>query len=228
MKPTNLNYLDEQELPSFIAIEGPIGVGKSALAKRLAEQLNCHTLFENKAVNPFLAKYYQNPQQNALATQLSFLFQRIQLLQQLPTEDLFQSRYVSNFLIDKDQLFAQSILSPEEYALYQQVFTQTQIPSPKPGLVVYLQAPSDILLQRIQQRSEPYEQSLSLSYIDKINAAYSQFFHYYDEAPLLIVNAAQVDLINDDLAFNNLIKYMLSIQNGRHYFNPSFFTEAYA
>jgi deoxyadenosine/deoxycytidine kinase len=144
----------------------------------------------------------------------------------MKTSDLFDNQFVSNFLIDQDKIFAENILSLQEYELYQQVHEQTVIPTEKPGLVVYLQAPADVLLQRIQRRGEAMEQNISLAYIERINEAYSQFFHFYDDAPLLIINAAQVDLINDDLAFNSLLNYMLSIQNGRHYFNPSIFSEA--
>lgn len=216
----------QKKLPGYIAIEGPLGIGKTALAKRISEHLHFQTLFEQGSANPFLEKFYQNPKQNALATQLSFLFQRIQILQKLQTGDLFDNQYVSNFLIDKDKIFARNILSLQEYGLYEQVYEQTVIPTQKPDLVVYLQAPAQTLLQRIQQRGKNLEQKLSLDYIEQINEAYSQFFHYYDAAPLLIINAEQVDLINDDLAFNNLLNYMLSIQNGRHYFNPSFFSEA--
>lgn len=218
--------IDPDELPKFIAVEGPIGVGKSTLAKRMANAFNYELLLEKPEDNPFLAKFYENPQQNALATQLFFLFQRSQQLQTLRQTDLFEPTHITDFIIEKDRLFAQSTLNDDEFKLYDQVYQQTTIETTKPDLVLYLQAPSQTLLQRIQHRGIRSEQYIHIDYLERINEAYSSFFHYYDDAPLLIINAEQVDLINDHQAFNSLIKYMLTIKNGRHYFNPSFFTEA--
>ena len=220
-----LKHLQNTKLPRFIAIEGPIGVGKTLLAKRMAELLSCQTLLENTEHNPFLQKFYENPKQNALATQLFFLFQRAQQLKESRQADLFDAPYISDFLIDKDKLFAEQILSPEELRLYQMVHDQLEIEAPKPELVIYLQAPVHTLLQRVQQRGVRSEQHIHADYLARINEAYSRFFLFYDDAPLLIINAEQIDLVSDDRSLENLVSYMLTIKNGRHYFNPSFFSE---
>ena len=227
-KETHLLPFDvnPDELPKFIAIEGPIGVGKTSLAKRMADAFNYEALLESADDNPFLQDFYQDQQQNALSTQLFFLFQRVQQLKRLQTDDLFNPLYIADFIIEKDALFARSTLSAEEYKLYEQVHQQLQIDAPKPDLVLYLQAPPQTLIQRINSRGVKAEQYIHADYLTQINEAYSSFFHYYDDAPLLIINAEQVDLINDEQAFVSLVKYMLTIKNGRHYFNPTFFTEA--
>lgn len=209
-------------LPKFITIEGPIGVGKTTLAKRMADVFNYQTLLENADANPFLDNFYKNRQSNALATQLHFLFHRAEQLEYLSQYDLFEPLHIADFMIEKDRLFAETLLEPEEYNLYNKVFSSLHIPTPKPDLVIYLQASTHTLLQRLQQRGIRSEQYINAEYLEKINEAYSRFFLFYDDAPLLIINAEQIDIVNDDNAFNSLINYILSIQNGRHYFNPSF------
>ena len=144
--------------------------------------------------NPFLQRFYQNQKNAALATQLFFLFQRSQQLQDLRQQDIFSPVRVADFLIEKDRLFAHLTLDEDEYQLYEKVYQQLTIDAPKPDLVVYLQAPVDVLLQRIQQRGNDIEQNISHQYLESLNNAYSEFFLYYDDAPLLIVNAAELDL----------------------------------
>lgn len=209
-------------LPKFITIEGPIGVGKTTLAKRMADVFNYQTLLENSDNNPFLEDFYKNRQSNALATQLHFLFERAQQLENLNQSDLFEPVHIADFMIEKDRMFAETLLSKDEFALYRTVFDKLRIEPPKPDLVIYLQASTHTLLQRVNQRGIRYEQYINADFLEQINEAYSRFFHFYDDAPLLIINADQIDIVNDDQAFNSLISYMLSIQNGRHYFNPSF------
>ena len=220
--------VNPDDLPKFIAIEGPIGVGKTSLAKRMANAFHYESLLENADDNPFLSDFYEDQRQNALATQLFFLFQRAKQLKTLHQDDLFDSRYIADFMIEKDKLFAQATLNENEFDLYNQVFQQLKVDAPKPDLVLYLQAPPQTLMQRINNRGIKSEQHIHADYLTRINEAYSSFFHYYDDAPLLIINAEQVDLINDEQAFISLVKYMLTIKNGRHYFNPTFFTEASA
>ncbi len=216
--------LETRDVPKYIAIEGPIGVGKTTLAKRLATCFNYEILLERAEENPFLAQFYKNRHQNALATQLFFLFQRAQQIQDMRQQDLFSPVRVADFLIEKDQLFAKINLSEDEYKLYQQVYAQMTIDAPVPDLVIYLQAPVDILMQRINSRGISIEQTIDRDYIETLNQAYSEFFLYYDGAPTLIINCAEMDYISNDNDFLSLIDYMLNIKNGRHYFNPTIFS----
>ncbi|MFT5575620.1 MAG: deoxyguanosine kinase [Bermanella sp.] len=213
--------LDHKYLPNFIAVEGPIGVGKTTLTRRLAESLNYQTLLERADENPFLERFYNNRRQAALATQLYFLFQRAQQLDELKQTDMFAPAKVSDFLIQKDRLFAKANLDTDEMALYQKVYDQLTLDAPMPDLVIYLQAPADVLMSRIQQRGISYEKHVERAYLEQINETYSEFFLYYDEAPLLIVNAAEIDFANNDRDFQQLVDYLSRIRNGRHFFNPS-------
>lgn len=216
--------IKDREIPRFITIEGPIGVGKTTLAKRLADSFNYETMLERAEENPFLASFYKNRRQNALATQLFFLFQRAQQIQDMRQQDLFSPVRISDFLIEKDRLFARANLEENEFKLYEQVYSQITIDAPKPDLVIYLQAPVDVLMDRILQRGISVEQSIDRDYLELLNEAYSEFFLYYDDAPLLIVNCAEIDFINNDGDYLTLIDYMLNVRGGRHYFNPTIFS----
>jgi deoxyguanosine kinase len=209
--------------PAFIAVEGPIGVGKTTLAKRLADSFNYQALLERADENPFLERFYQNRKQAALATQLFFLFQRAQQIQDLRQSDIFEPVRVADFLIEKDPLFARVNLDSDEFQLYEKVFRQMTIDAPQPDLVIYLQASTDVLLSRIENRGIGFEQHISREYLESLNEVYSEFFLYYDGAPLLIVNATEIDLVNGEKDYLQLVDYMLDIRSGRHYFNPTFF-----
>ena len=209
-----------KQAPRFIAVEGPIGVGKTSLTKRLAETFNYELLLENAEENPFLDRFYQNPRQHALATQLFFLFQRAQQIEESRQSDLFEPVRVSDFLIDKDRLFAELNLEKDEYNLYHKVYQHLVIDAPKPDLVIYLQAPTEVLLQRIQKRGIPSEQMIESEYLNQLNRAYTEFFHYYSDSKLLIVNSAEIDLVANDEDYDQLVTYILSLPNGTHYFNP--------
>ena len=211
---------DLKQAPRFIAVEGPIGVGKTSLTKRLAETFNYELLLENAEENPFLDRFYQNPRQHALATQLFFLFQRAQQIAESRQSDLFEPVRVSDFLIDKDRLFAELNLEKDEYDLYNNVYQHLVIDAPKPDLVIYLQAPTEVLLQRIQKRGIPSEQMIESEYLNQLNRAYTEFFHYYSDSKLLIVNSAEIDLVANDEDYEQLVTYILSLPNGTHYFNP--------
>jgi len=211
---------DLKQAPRFIAVEGPIGVGKTSLTKRLAESFNYELLLENAEENPFLDRFYQNPKQHALATQLFFLFQRAQQIEESRQSDLFEPVRVSDFLIDKDRLFAELNLEKDEYNLYHKVYQHLVIDAPKPDLVIYLQAPTEVLLQRIQKRGIPSEQMIESEYLNQLNRAYTEFFHYYSDSKLLIVNSAEIDLVANDEDYEQLVTYILSLPNGTHYFNP--------
>ena len=204
-------------------MEGPIGVGKTTLTKRLAATFNYQVLLEEAEQNPFLEKFYRNRQQAALATQLVFLFQRAQKIQDLRQADIFEPVRVADFLIEKDPLFARINLDREEFHLYEKVYQQLTIDAPRPDLVIYLQASTDVLISRIESRGIAAEQAIERDYLERLNEVYSEFFLYYDGAPLLIVNASEIDLASGDADYSHLVDYLLDIRSGRHYFNPTFF-----
>ena len=198
-------------------------MGKTTLAKRLAEGFNYQILLEDAHENPFLDRFYQNRKQAALATQLFFLFQRTQKIGDLKQQDIFEPVRVSDFLIEKDPLFARINLDADEFQLYERVYQQLIIDAPTPDLVIYLQASPDRLLDRIERRGIASERQIEKGYLEQINEVYSEFFLYYDAAPLLIVNANEIDLSRGDRDFLQLVDYLLDIKSGRHYFNPTFF-----
>ncbi|HAD09488.1 MAG TPA: deoxynucleoside kinase [Porticoccaceae bacterium] len=212
--------LKAETLPRYIAVEGPIGVGKTAFARRLATTFNYDTLLEQAEENPFLERFYKDLPGAALPTQLYFLFQRVKQIQSLRQDDMFKPLRIADFLVEKDPLFAQVTLDDDELRLYQNVFDQLVIDCPKPDLVIYLQAPSDILLERVLHRGIPMEQNIDKGYLNALNEAYQQFFHYYEEAPLLIVNAEAIDPVHNDLDYRNLVQYLLTVKCGRQYYNP--------
>lgn len=206
--------------PRYIAVEGPIGVGKTSLSKRLAETFNYELLLEKSEENPFLERFYQNPKQHALSTQLFFLFQRTQQIQELKQNDMFEPIRIADFLIEKDQLFAQQNLEPDEYQLYLNVYQHLIVDAPTPDLVIYLQAPTSVLLDRIQKRGIEAEQLIDLAYLENLSKAYTEFFHYFSKTSLLIVNSAEIDLVNNDDDYQQLVDYIVSLPSGTHYFNP--------
>jgi deoxyguanosine kinase len=212
-----------RNVPTYIAVEGPIGVGKTTLARRIAETFHHELLLEEAELNPFLERFYQNRQQTALATQLFFLFQRVQKITELKQRDMFDHARVADFVLEKDPLFARVNLEPDEYALYQKVFEKMRVDAPVPDLVLYLQASPDRLLERIERRGIDAERLIDRGYLEQLNEVYSEFFLYYDAAPLLIVNANEIDLARDNRDYEQLIDYMLNIKKGRHYFNPTIF-----
>lgn len=211
---------DTGDLPGFIAVEGPIGAGKTTLTRRLADTFGCDTLLEEAEDNPFLARFYRDPARYALQTELFFLFQRADQLRQIRQQDLFTGRRVADFLIDKNRLFAEVNLDEDEFELYDNVYQHMVIDAPAPDLVIYLQAPTPVLRQRVLKRGHAFEQRIDPGYLDRLNDAYTRFFHFYDRAPLLIVNAAEIDLVNGDADYQQLVAELLDIRTGRHYFNP--------
>src|SRR5215475_12907928 len=189
----------------FIVVEGPIGVGKTSLARRLCTSLSAEGVLEQAAENPFLERFYRNPRAGALPAQLYFLFQRAQQLAALKQQDLFTRVRVADYLLEKDRLFARVTLDDAEYSLYEQVYAKLDIQTPKPDLVVYLQAPVDVLLERVARRGIEYEQHLERAYLERLNEAYARFFHEFEAAPLLIVNAASIDPINNESDYDELL-----------------------
>lgn len=206
--------------PGYIVVEGPIGVGKTSLARRLAESFGSELLLEGAADNPFLERFYRNPREGALSTQLFFLLQRARQLQDLRQADMFRPVRVADFLMEKDQLFARLTLDDQEYKLYEQVYAHLTLDAPQPDLVIYLQAPVDVLQQRITKRGIRHEQHIDSAYLERLSQAYARFFHDYDAAPLLIVNAAHIDPVSSDADYQALLEQIARTRTGRHYFNP--------
>lgn len=206
--------------PDFIVVEGPIGVGKTTLAKKLAETLNTDLLLEQAEENPFLPRFYADPKAAALPTQLFFLFQRAKQLESLRQADMFQPVHVSDFLIEKDKLFASVTLDDEELALYHQVYDRLTLNVPKPDLVIYLQAPVDDLLRRIGERGRDVERLIKREYLKKISDAYVEFFYYYSGSPLLIVNTEDFNFSSNDNNYDLLLEHINQLPPGRHFFNP--------
>ncbi len=204
----------------FIVIEGPIGVGKTSLALKLAATLHAELVLERADDNPFLERFYRNPRAGALPAQLYFLFARAQQMAGLKQQDMFAPLRIADYIIDKDRLFASATLDEQELRLYEQVYAKLAIEAPRPDLVVYLQAPVDVLLGRIARRGIRYEQFIDRSYLERLNDAYARFFHEYDAAPLLIVNAAAIDPIGSDADYEELLGAIRRMRRGRLYFNP--------
>src|SRR3977135_1151775 len=182
----------------FVVVEGPIGVGKTSLARRLCASLSAEGVLEQAADNPFLERFYRNPRAGALPAQLYFLFQRAQQLAALRQQDLFAPVRVADYLFEKDRLFARVARGGEELPLFEPWRARLVVELPKADLVVYLQAPVDVLLERISRRGLRYEQYIERAYLERLNAAYARFFHEYDDAPLLIVNAAAIDPLHNE------------------------------
>ncbi len=204
----------------FIAVEGPIGVGKTTLARRLADDFKGELLLEQVAQNPFLEQFYSNPRGSALSTQLSFLMQRVGQLEELRKSGVQQAPMIADFLIDKDKLFAENTLSPDELALYEQIHSRVVREVPVPDLVIYLQAPVDVLLKRISKRGRAFEKPVSSTYLAQLSDAYTSFFHYYEDSPLLIVNATEIDIVSHDEDYLRLLEQVNAISSGKHFFNP--------
>jgi len=217
----NAQLNQEAETPDYIVVEGPIGVGKTTLANKLARSFGSDLLLEGATENPFLEKFYENPKVAALPTQLFFLFQRAQQLKEMKQEDMFSPVRVADFLVEKDRLFAELTLDADELNLYEQVYSNLTIDTPQPDLVVYLQAPVEVLLDRIQKRGLKHERFIESAYLQRLCDSYVRFFYQYNDAPLLIVNAADIDFANNDSDYQLLYQQITEVQSGRHYFNPT-------
>ena len=207
--------------PRFIAVEGPIGVGKTSLARKLAESLSADLVLEEVYENPFLERFYREGRSAALPAQMYFLFARARQIEGLRQSDLFASVRVADYLFAKDRLFAELNLTQDELDLYDQVVATLKIDPPVPDLVIYLQSSVDALLERIARRGIPAERAIDRRYLERLNDAYARHFHAYDDGPLLIVNASQIDPISNGADYDLLFRQIEKTTGGRHFFNPA-------
>lgn len=204
----------------YIAIEGPIGVGKTALARRLADSLSADLVLEEIEENPFLERFYRDGRSAALPAQMFFLFARARQIEQLRQPDLFSSVRISDYLFTRDRLFAELNLDPDELSLYDQIAENLAVEAPVPDLVIYLQASVDAIMQRLARRDARYDRFVDRAYIERLTDAYARFFHAYDDGPLLIVNASQIDPVHNDADYEQLFQQIERTTGGRHFFNP--------
>jgi len=205
--------------PEFIVVEGPIGVGKTSLVRRLAESLDYETLLEEVEDNAFLEQFYRDPRSAAFAVQMNFLLQRSRQLDGLRQRDLFSRRLVADFMFAKDSLFAELNLTAAELALYREVYNYMALEAPSPDLVVYLHAPVEVLAERVRKRGRPVEADLAADYLARVTEAYARFFLHYDAAPLLVVDATAVNPVESDADYQALLQAICRQHSGRRYFN---------
>ena len=221
-QPLHLSSLMLASLPEkfqHIVVEGPIGAGKTSLARRIANTTGATLMLENPDENPFLPKFYRDMTRYALPTQLFFLFQRIHLLAELKQPDMFRGVTVGDFLIEKDPLFARMTLNDDELALYEQMYKHLKPQTVVPDLVIYLQAQPDTLIERVRRRGAASEQPISESYLLKLAERYTRFFHHYEAAPLLIVNSDHFNFVDIDEDFALLMKQVREFRGKREYLN---------
>ena len=203
----------------YVVIEGPIGAGKTSLARELAQRMHADTLLEQPEDNPFIARFYDDMTRFALPTQLTFLFQRVDQLRGLTQLDMFRRPTIADFLLDKDPLFAQMNLSDDEYALYDKVYAHLKPQTPTPDLVVYLQAPVDTLVDRVHRRGVDFEQTIPADYLARLADAYTRFFYRYEDAPLLIVNSERLNFVDDASHVDLLLRRIADMRSQREFFN---------
>ena len=203
----------------YLVVEGPIGAGKTSLARRLASRFTADLLLELPEENPFLSRFYQDMARFALPTQLFFLFQRARLLEPLAQPDMFGRPVVGDFLLDKDPLFARITLSADEMALYQKIYEALRPRSPSPDLVVYLQAQPATLVDRVRRRAKSYEKPVSEEYLALLAESYARFFYHYNAAPVLIVNSDNLNFVERDGDFELLVSRLRGMKSRREFFN---------
>jgi deoxyadenosine/deoxycytidine kinase len=202
----------------YVVVEGPIGVGKTSLARRLATEIDSELLLEDPGSNPFLPQFYESPDRHALATQLFFLFQRIDQVRALRQGDFFRGVTTADFFFAKDPLFAQLTLGDEEFALYRKIHDHLAPQAPVPDLVIYLQASPRVLAERVRKRGIGYERGVSENYLARLSEAYSRYFHEYTESPLLVVNTEGLNLVDRPEDFRLLLRRIIEMRGTREFF----------
>lgn len=208
------------EKPRYIVVEGPIGVGKTSLAKKLGEVFRARVVLECPEDNPFLDKFYENQEKYAFQTQVFFLLSRFRQQQDLLQQDLFQQSTVVDYFFEKDRIFASLNLSDEELALYEQVYNLLNAKVPKPDLIIYLQAKTKVLLERINRRGIASEKNINPKYIEALNQLYNDYFFYYNNSPILVVNTNEIDFVEKEEDFKELVKEIKQMRKGTQHFIP--------
>lgn len=203
----------------YVVVEGPIGAGKTSLARRLADYAGASAMLEKPGENPFLSRFYADPARHALSVQLFFLFQRVNEVSELAQMDLFQTRTVADYFFDKDALFARLNLNDDEFTLYQNIYRHLAPQAPAPDLVIYLQAPTETLYERVRRRGIGYEQAIAESYLERLSQGYRDFFHHYDAAPVLVVNCENLNFVDNDDHFELLLGRIAGMRGQREFFS---------
>jgi deoxyguanosine kinase len=212
--------MTEPKIPLYIAIEGPIGVGKSSLAKILAQEYASRLVKEDVAGNPFLERFYENPRKYAFQTQLFFLLSRYRQQRELAQGDLFEAGLVCDYILAKDKIFALINLDDDEIHLYDSIYKLLVSTLPKPDLVIYLQARPEVLLSRVRKRGLAYERNISLDYLHTLSEAYNEYFFHYNETPLLVVNTSEIDFVESPRDLEHLVREVKSVKRGTQHYIP--------
>jgi deoxyguanosine kinase len=204
----------------YIVVEGPIGVGKTSLARLLAKEFNARCLLEKPEENPFLSHFYQDRKKYAFQVQVFFLLTRFQQQQEIAQPDLFNQVTISDYLFDKDRLFALLNLDGNEFVLYEKIFQLLGGRIPTPDLVIYLQAKPEVLLQRIKSRNIAYEKEMEFDYLKKLTETYNSYFFHYNQSPLLVLNTSEIDFVKRKEDFDQLLREIRGMKKGIWYFTP--------
>lgn len=205
----------------YLVVEGPIGSGKSTLARLLAERYGADVLMEDANANPFLPQFYRDMKRYALATQMFFLFQRVNQLAAIRQPDLFEKKTIADYMLAKDTLFAKLTLDDNEFALYSQLYNHLRPQAPTPDLVIYLQASVDALMQRIARRARPMERGINEEYLMRLSDTYTQYFYDYNESPVLIVNSDRFNFADNSADLDMLVKRIDTFRGRREYVNAA-------
>jgi deoxyguanosine kinase len=212
--------MTDPKIPRYIAIEGPIGVGKSSLAKILAQKTASRLVKEEVEGNPFLERFYENPRKYAFQTQLFFLLSRYRQQREVAQGDLFEGGVVCDYILAKDKIFALINLEDDEISLYESIYKLLVSTLPKPDLVVYLQARPEVLLSRVRKRGIAYERNISLDYLRTLSDAYNEYFFHYNETPLLVVNTSEIDFVESPRDLEHLVREVKSVKRGTQHYIP--------
>ena len=212
--------MNDPKTPRYIAIEGPIGVGKSSLAKILAQKFGSRLVKEEVANNPFLERFYEDPRKYAFQTQLFFLLSRYRQQKEMAQGNLFDSGVVCDYILAKDKIFALINLEDDEVTLYESIYKLLVSTLPKPELVIYLQARPEVLLSRVRKRGIAYERNISLDYLRTLSDAYNEYFFHYNETPLLVVNTSEIDFVERPRDLEHLVREVKSVKRGTQHYIP--------